>query len=167
MFQADTLVFSSEFAPPTFEANSRSDFLLSGFFVDYHQPFGMHWQADATSRALVNSSGERVTLATSVSGTWLVTDRWLGSTFFNHGASAPGQGWDRTVDQWFVDYGASVSYFFEDSWAFVLGGQARQDHRPGDFRRQETFSLGISYQISGLLNAPGLFAPMGLTAPAR
>ena len=35
------------------------------------------------------------------------------------------------------------------------------------FSRQESLSLGISYQVSGLLNAPGLFQPMRLAPPAH
>jgi hypothetical protein len=166
-FENDSLLGANESTLPRSKRYRRDDFILSGLFADYHRPFGMHWQADGTTRALVSESGDRVELATVLRGTWIVTDRWLGTGFFNHSASAPGEGWDRTVERWNIEYGASVSYFFEDSWAFTLGAQQQQTHAPDNFLRHEFFSLGVTYQVSGLLNAPGVFEPMRLTPPAR
>ena len=60
----------------------------------------------------------------------------------------------------------SLNYFFEDAWAFQLGYQHHQGHSPVDFTRTDTYSLGVSYQFAGWLNAPAIFTPMRLSPPA-
>jgi len=151
---------------PRSDLNSRDDAILSGATAEYHRPFGMEWQLDAFSRAFVRESGERIDLSNQLFGTWLVSDRWYAAAQFVHNLTAPGSGWDRHADLWNLSYGASVSYFLEDSWALSLSAGQVQSHA-SSFSRQESLSLGISYQVSGLLNAPGLFQPMRLAPPAH
>src|SRR5262249_42499960 len=83
-YQDDSLLDAIEEPLSRRKTNRREDFVLSGLFVNYHRPIGMHWQADGTSRALVTESGDRVELSTALQGIWLVTDRWLASAFFDH-----------------------------------------------------------------------------------
>ena len=97
----------------------------------------------------------------------MVSDRWLGSAKGNYFLDATGPSLERHVQQWVLAYGATLDYFLEDSWAFEVGATFGQAHNPDTYRRVESFTVGINYQISGLLNAPGLFAPMRPAPPAR
>jgi hypothetical protein len=166
-YEDGVITNSFEQQVPRTDQNTRNDVILSGATAEYHRPFGMEWQLDAISRAFVQESGERIDWASSAFGTWLVSDRWYATAQFAHGLTAPGSGWDRHADRWSLNYGASVSYFLEDSWAISLFAGQNQSHAPGGFSRQETLTLGISYQVSGLLNAAGLFQPMRLTPPTN
>lgn len=165
--QDGVILNSSEVTVPRSDRNLRDDDVMSGFTAEYHQPFGPRWQADGFSRTLVAESGERVDLSNTLLGTWLVSDRWYASVRFDQQSTAPGSGWDRHVEQWAVNSAASLSYFIEDSWALQLSASQQQFHDAAAYTRRETFSLGVTYQLSGLLNAPGRFEPMRLAPPAH
>ena len=167
LYQSGTLVSSSETALPRSTDYRRDDFVFSGVSVDYHRPFGPRWQVDGVSRALLSESGEELVFSTGLGATWLVADRWLANAKFTHDLTAPGSGLDRAASFWNVTYGASVSYFLEDSWALQLAAVQRQDHDSSRFHRDESFTLGVTYQFAGFLNAPGLFQSMQLTPPAH
>jgi len=167
LYQDGVLVTSSETAQPRSESNHRDDFVLSGVAAEYHRPFGPRWQVDGLTRGLLTESGETLLLSTLAQAVWLVADRWYADATFDHELTAPGSGWDRRAERWHVTCGASLSYFLEDAWALQLGASQVQDHGPGAYLRHETFSLGVSYQFAGFLNAPGLFAAMRLAPPAH
>jgi hypothetical protein len=164
----DTLFSSNEFITPRTRTDQHDETIFSGAFVEYHRPFGMHWQVDGVSQGLLSESGENLTANTTVRATWQVADRWFITTGLLHSLAAPGHGLERRPQRWSVTGDASLNYFFEDAWAFQLGYVQRQDRYPDDFyARQDTFQLGVTWQFSGRLNAPGLFEPMRLTPPAR
>jgi hypothetical protein len=167
VFVADTLVFSSSFGRPRTEINRHDESIFSGAFVEYHRPFGMNWQADAFSQALLSEAGDDLALTSGASAAWAIADRWQWIGNLNHDATAPKVDGDRKVDQWHLNIGTSLNYFFEDAWAFQLGYQHQQNHSPVAFTRFDSFTLGVSYQFAGWLNAPAVFAPMQLTPPAR
>ena len=162
-----TLANASETVIPRTETNDRNDFILSGVSLRYHEPFGPRWQVDGDSQALVTESGEDFLLSTGLQAVWLVADRWYADAKLAHNLRAPGSGWDRKPETWNLTYGTSLSYFLEDDWAFTLSARQQQRHDTFSYRRQEVFSLGVSYRFSGFLNAPGVFEPMRLTPPTR
>jgi hypothetical protein len=59
-----------------------------------------------------------------------------------------------------------MNYFLEDAWSLQLGWSGEQSEGFGYYRR-DSFSLGVSYQLSGWLSAPAVFEPMRLTRPAN
>ena len=148
----------------------RSDFhretILSGLFVDYHRPLGMRWQVDVSSRALIPQEGQVIDWANQASVDWLVADRWFASALIHHELNAPGHGTERRPESWSVDYAASVNYFLEDAWSFRLGWSGLQSSSTY-LARQDSFSLGFTYQFAGWLSAPDVFAPMRLSPPSR
>lgn len=167
IYVSDTLFSASESHTPRTSSYSRADGILTGIGVEYHRPVGPRWQFDGVSSASLTESGETLFSTTEVSATWLVSDRWYANARFIHRLEAVDRGAGRAVSMWQVTYGASVYYFLEDSWALQLGMSQDQSHFSPAYQRQENISLGISYVFSGLLNAPGLFAPMRLSPPSH
>jgi hypothetical protein len=166
-YQDGILIASTETTQPRTATNQREDIVVSGLAVEYHRPVGPSWQVDGVSRALLTESGDELLFSTGVGAIWLVTDRWFATAKLNHNLTAPGSGLDRHADQWRIVYGASLSYFLEDSWALQVSAIQTQDHDPVGYNRQESFAIGLTYQLAGFLNAPGLFEPMRLSPPAR
>ena len=164
-FLADTLYYSYADSIPRTKVDNHDESINTGLFVEYHRPFGMRWQADAFSRALVSDGAKEVVLHSSLDAAWAIADRWQWNGSLSHDATAPGQGGARKVDHWTLGAATSLAYFFEDSWAFQIGYQHQQDHASTTFRRNDTYTLGVTYQFAGWLTAPGLFAPMRLTPP--
>ena len=164
-YDNDTLVTSNQGS-----VDRRSFFhdetILSGLFAEYHRPFGMRWQVDAASRALIPEEGKSIFWTNQAAANWLVADRWFATAGIQHGLTAPGHGTERSPQTWSVDYGASVNYFFEDAWSFGLGWGGHQERRYA-FERRDAFSLGVTYQFAGWLTAPAVFAPMQLSPPAN
>jgi hypothetical protein len=167
VFVADTLYDSSSFSRPRTKLDGHDESIFSGASVEFHHPFGMHWQADAFASGLLSEAGEDLALSSAASAAWAIADRWQWVGNISHDATAPRIDGDRKVDQWHLNLAASLNYFFEDAWAFQLGYQHQQNHSPFDFTRFDTYTLGVSYQFAGWLNAPAVFAPMRLTPPAR
>jgi len=165
VYHGDTLISSSE---TTREASyyRRFDTIQSGVAVDYHRPFGPRWQVDGTSTVTLTESGKSLLASTTLQAVWLVTDRWYAATKVAHDLSAPHVEGHWLADLWTVNCSASLSYFLEDSWALQLGALHQQSNASG-YDRSESFSLGVTYQFAGFLNAPGLFAPMRLSPPAN
>jgi hypothetical protein len=164
---ADTLFDSSSVIQPRTETDRHDESIFTGAFVEYHRPIGMKWQADAFSRALLSEAGEDLVLSTDLSATWSIADRWQWAGDLFHDATAPGSGVDRKVERWALIVGTSLSYFLEDNWAFQFSYQHGQGHSPTGFSRTDGYSLGVSYQFAGWLDAPAVFAPMRLTPPAH
>ena len=163
-YQDDTLVASFDTRSPRRRANDRSDFVFTGFAAEFHRPVGMRWQTDAFTRALLSESGERLNVATGASVSWFIADRWYATTSVGHSAFAPGHGTERRVSSWSFVYAASVDYFLEDAWSLRLATELRQSHDSA-YSRSESYFIGISRRLAGLLTAPGLFEPMRLTPP--
>ena len=163
---ADTLYSSSETIFPRSNIDQHDESIFSGAFVEYHRPFGMHWQVDGFSRGLLSESGENLDATTVLTASWQVADRWFIAESFDHELTAPGHGLERRVQAWAVTGNVSVNYFFEDAWAFQLGYVHHQDHEI-TYSRQDSFQLGVTWQFAGWLNAPGLFAPMRRSPPAN
>jgi len=164
-YDHDTLVTSYELSVDQL-SDFHSDTIFSGLFAEYHRPFGMRWQVDAVSRALIPEYGKVITWTNQAGVNWLVADRWFATAAIQHGLTAPGHGTERRPQTWSVDYGASVNYFLEDAWAFGLRWAGHQESKFG-FERRDSFSLGVTYQFAGWLTAPAVFAPMRLSPPAR
>jgi len=160
----DTLYSAQQ---PRTKVDTHSEGVSSGLFVEYHRPFGMQWQADAFSSALVSDGAKTVSFSSALSAAWAIADRWQWNGILRHDASAPGQPGDRKVDHWTFNAVTSLNYFFEDSWAFQVGYQHQQAHTSWNFYRTDTYTLGVSYQFAGWLDAPGLFAPMRLQPPSQ
>ena len=168
VFVDDTLFASSTSNQPRTRTNRIDDSILSGASIEYHRPYGMRWQLDAFSRGLISESGERLQGTTTIAASWMVSDRWALLTDGSWSLSAPGHGWDRHVDQWSVNAAASLNYFFEDAWAFQIGANHEQGVRPlSGYTRVDAFSIGVTFQFAGFLNAPGLFQPMRLSPPSN
>jgi hypothetical protein len=164
----DTLFSSSELIVPRTRTDQHDETIFSGAFVEYHRPLGMHWQVDGVSQGLLSEAGENLIANTTVRATWQVADRWFITAGFLHNLIAPGHGLERRPQRWSVTGDASVNYFFEDAWAFQLGYTQRQDRYDSDlYTRQDTFQLGVTWQFSGRLTAPGLFEPMRLSPPSN
>jgi len=166
-FLADTLYDSTVLVTPRTKYDFHDESISTGLFVEYHRPLGMQWQADAFSRALVSDAAESLTWSTAFGAAWAIADRWQWTGNIRHDATAPGKSSERKVDRWQLNIATSLDYFFEDAWAFQVGYQHQQDHSPTDFTRTDTYSLGVSYQFAGWLDAPGLFAPMRLSSASR
>ena len=166
-YQNGTLVSASQSTSPRIERFDRFDSIFSGMAVEYHRPFGPRWQVDGLSSVLLSESGKTLLSATVLRGAFLVSDRWFADARVDHDQSAPGSGWDRHSAQWDVTCRASVNYFIEDSWSLGASAVQRQSRGPNGYDRRETFTLGVTWQLAGFLNAPGLFEPMRLTSPAR
>jgi len=143
------------------------DLVLASLEGSYHRPLGLHWQIDASTRASVPLRKEDTSFqwVTSASATWLVSDRWLGSTFFS-------QSWfdaDRIGDSELGDdlawnFGANWGYYLEDDLLLTLSANAEQKHThltflPGSttFSRSESIGLALTYRFSGWFEAPGMF----------
>jgi len=166
-FVADTLYYSYTDSIPRTKVDDHAETINTGLFVEYHRPFGMRWQADAFSRALVTDGAKQLDLSSSLDAVWAIADRWQWNASLSHVATSPGQGRARKVERWTLDTTWSLNYFFEDSWVFQAGYENLQDHSSTSFRRNDTYLLGVTYQFAGWLAAPGLFEPMRLTPPAR
>jgi len=166
-FVADTLFGSSSFIRPRTETNDHEEGISSGAFVEYHRPFGMQWQADAFSRALVSKGRENLNLTSALNLAWAIADRWQWTGSVRHDALAQRADEVRKVTNWRLNAALNLNYFFEDAWAFQLGYAHRQDHSQTSFRRTDNYTLGVTYQFAGWLDAPAVFAPMRLTPPAR
>ena len=162
-FINDSLAASTQSSQPRRRRNARQDRILTGFTAEVHRPLGMRWQADGLTRALLTESGEDLAVATSLAATWLVSDRWVATTTFAHSAQAAGHRAERRVNPWQTSFAASLNYFLEDDWSLGASWQMDQQHQGSFYNRREAFSLGVTYQLAGLLNAAGLIQPMRLS----
>jgi hypothetical protein len=166
LFLDDTLAASTASPFTRRRTNQRADAILTGFSAEYHRPVGLHWQTDAFSRAALTESGERLFTNTVASVSWFIADRWVFTTGVGHSGEAPGHRLDRRLSRWAFGYSASLDYFLEDDWSLRLGTDLRQN-RDFAYSRSESFSLGVSYRLAGLLSAPGLMETARLTPPSH
>jgi hypothetical protein len=174
--QAGTLLDHREF-PESRRITTFLDDVQLGGAIEYHRPFGWHWQFDLASSvtASVRPHTRGMDEATSVAGTWLIADRWLAQVSGSHERS-----WHTPLDapdvrssdsDWDARYGASLGWYVEDH--LLLSASVQGDHyayrtnhvnwRPDQrvFTRQTQFSLGLSYRFLGRMSAPDLLGPLG------
>ena len=142
-----------------------TDQILPGFQAEWHRPVGLHAQFDGAARVLVPllhvvDGGLRAEVAGSAS--WFVEERWLaaasGSYTDSYQTGDPGH---PSLDEWRVDYGATLTYFVQDHLTAtlqVVETQFRQGSN--NFYRQGQVSLGLSYAFWRGFDAPGLTDPV-------
>jgi hypothetical protein len=160
---AETRITASPSAEP------HHDFSVASLEGSYHRPLGVHWQLDALTRASVPLRKEESSFQwfTGASATWLVSDRWLGSTFFSQSwFDADRIGDSELGDELAWNVGANWGYYLEDDLLLTLSASAEQRHThinslPGlsstTFSRSENVSLALTYRFSGWFEAPGMF----------
>ena len=159
LYQADTLASALE-SSYRFDTFRREDFVLTGLSAEYHRPVGPNWQFDLRQDTAIQESGERLFSSANASAIWVVSDRWLANAFIHHDVMWEGDGSERAPGFWNIRYGADLSYFLEDRWAFTLSGVEVQNAGDYAHSRAGSYSLGVSYVFSGLFEAPGITAAM-------
>lgn len=145
--------------------NFRDDQVFTSLVAEFHRPLSERWQVDASSVAAISEAGDDASTASSVSVTWLVSDRWLGALRFTHSGTSLGRGPDRRLANWNVGLAGDLFYFLEDAWALRLTATEGQAHTPSFFERSGGFQLGVTYVVSGLFEAPGLVEAMRPSPP--
>ena len=158
-YAADTL-YDSFAARSEYDRYMRDDRIFSGFGIEYYLPAGPNWQFDVFQTTYIQESGENLESRSSAFAVWTVSDRWLATGRVTHELMWEGPRGDRSPGPWTVRYGADLSYFLEDRWALTLSALEIQQHEDDRFSRSGSYSVGISYVISGLFEAPGLTAQM-------
>jgi len=165
-YVGDSLDFSSEFTSDVAESY-RTDDIFTSLLAEYHRPLGLRWQVGASHSTSIGEAGETLATFTSLSASYLVSDRWVGGVSAVHVLSATERGSARTVDRWRVAVNAELQYFLEDSWALRLRASQIQDHTSRIFTRLGSVDIGISRIFTGLFELPGVAAAMRAAPPTR
>ncbi len=159
-----TVVFTSGSSRST-TVDDRIDLVFTGLVAELHRPLDPRWQVDAWTSAFLSEAGEFLSVSSTASAGFIVSDRWLASLRLGHFVFAPGHGLERNVRDWDVSLTGELSYFLEDAWALRLAVLEEQRHSTFSFMRDGGLTLGITYVISGLFEAPGLVGAMHPTPP--
>lgn len=159
-FQADTLVFENQ-ATSAFRRESDDQDARAGAEVAIEQPLGTRWQLSAYGSATsdLEALDRNLVIFSSLALRFWEGERWYWETLVSQnrrtGSDVPDY-----VQDWFVSYGTSVSYYLEDHVSVDLGARGSQyQYRRNEYRRSTEFLIGFSYR-TGSLTAPGLFGPL-------
>ncbi len=166
LYQGDSLVASTE---QQFDQRSvfRSDETQVGAVIEYHRPVGMRWQADVISQANFSRRLQAIFGTSQAQVAYVMADRWLAAVNAVQSVFESGLDDSGTVPAWQVTYNAALGYWLEDSWSIDLSVGGVQQHDASRFERDYAFTLGFTYRIAGLLNAPGVFEPQRLAPPSN
>ncbi len=174
VYRADTLSYAveSSYADRT---DLESNRVFVGPSVEWHLPVGWRWQWDASGRVLFAARhGERgLRSQSTISGAWLVADRWqarLSALHIRDYLLVGDDGDASPHDEWAAQAVLSLDYFLEDH--LKLTAELRETQRlrrvgPGTpFSRgvtrdhADSFYLGLTYRFLGRVSAPGLMETM-------
>lgn len=152
------------------EAGKRHDVLTYEFFsyggvAEYHEPLGRRVQLDLSHRTIFQPRKSRRHLdsASSASLIYQIADRFEARASLSHQRRYLYQRLPRQQSQWAVGASAGLSYYVEDHLALSLGfGHAQEKtHAPQRrYRRDEGFSLGLTFHALGALDAGALIDPV-------
>ena len=143
--------------------NDRTADVLTSIVAETHRPLGDRWQLDASSSLGITDGGESIVTAILTAASWTIADRWSASFQAWQSGFTRGPRGERRMSEWRTDLTASLYYFLEDSWSLSLSGRGSQSHRDSRYQRSDSFSLGVTYVVSGLFEAPVL---VGVMRPA-
>jgi hypothetical protein len=135
--------------------------------VEYHRPFGMHWQTDFSGTARYGDGPRRQIVITPAVGlTNVLADRWVATATGSLVSVSEILDGARSSPAWTARVTAQLSYFFEDSWS-IAAGLDHQRARPlftdatgvtsvQGSQRQTQLVLALTYRPVGRFEAPGL-----------
>jgi len=131
-----------------------------GARAEYHRPLGMKWQIDANSGVQFVDRHHFLLVGSNGILSYQMADRWFADAMVVHNWNRTGAGQPEEHDTWSLTYGGDLVYFLEDAWRVGLSWSAGQSHEPDRVTHVAEVTLGITYQIAGIFEAPGIVEPV-------
>lgn len=163
------------------EVHDSGNRIVPGLLAEYHMPFGMRWQVDASSRATspTRDFAETFHVASQGSVWYGIADRWSLTGFVAHqcdvdvrepallvdpNAPLPPPG--SVPNSWTLNWGGALAFYIEDRTTLSLELRDSRgkfdDPRVGPEFHTSFVRLSIGYRFLGTVDAPGVFEPMHL-----